>query len=86
MTTRRLVGVFACGVVFACAAIGSPSATDRQALRAVIAEAKRLHAAGVPVDEVTQARFGDLDGWTLRSSQAPIAIRRVYLESEGKLK
>ena len=44
--------------------------TFRQALRTVIAEGKRLHAAGIAVDEaVTQARFGDLEGWTLRSGQ-----------------
>jgi hypothetical protein len=53
----------------------------------VIGEAKRLRDAGVPVDAaVEQARFGDLEGWSLRSSQAPIAIRRVYLELEGGLR
>lgn len=58
----------------------------RQALVQVIAEARRLHAAGVPVDAaITQARFGDLESWTLRSSQAAIAIRRVYLELNGQL-
>lgn len=61
--------------------------TYRRALQQVIAEARRLHAAGVPVeDAVAQARFGDLESWTLRSSQASIAIRRVYLELDGKLK
>jgi glyoxylase-like metal-dependent hydrolase (beta-lactamase superfamily II) len=61
--------------------------TYRQALRQVIAEARRLHAAGVPVETaVTQAKFGDLDTWTLRAGQGAIAIRRVYLEIEGKLK
>jgi hypothetical protein len=40
----------------------------------------------VPVDEaVKQATFGDLDTWTIRSSQAATAIRRVYLELDGKL-
>ena len=59
----------------------------RKALLQVIAEAKRLHSAGVPVeDAITQARFGDLETWTIKSSQAPIAIRRVYLELDGKLK
>lgn len=61
--------------------------TARRALIQVIAEAKRLHAAAVPVDEaVKQARFGDLETWTIRSSQAATAIRRVYLELDGKLK
>ena len=61
--------------------------TFRKALIQVIEEGKRLHKAGVPVEEaVTQARFGDLETWTIKSSQAPIAIRRVYLELDGKLK
>jgi glyoxylase-like metal-dependent hydrolase (beta-lactamase superfamily II) len=61
--------------------------TYKQALGKVIAEAKRLHAAGVAADAaVTQAKFGDLEGWTLRASQGATAIRRVYLELDGKLK
>ena len=56
------------------------------ALTQVIAEGKRLKAAGLDVEAaVAQAKFGDLEGWTLRSSQGAIAIRRVYLELEGKL-
>ncbi len=59
----------------------------RKALLQVIAEAKRLHAAGISVEEaVKQAKFGDLDAWTIRSSQAATAIRRVYLELDGKLR
>jgi glyoxylase-like metal-dependent hydrolase (beta-lactamase superfamily II) len=58
----------------------------RRALETVIAEATRLHAAGVGVEEaVEQASFGDLEDWRLRSSQGPIAVRRVYLELEGGL-
>ncbi len=61
--------------------------TARQALVQVIAEGRRLHMAGVPVaDAMTQAQFGDLETWTLRSSQGPTAIRRVYLELDGGLK
>ena len=61
-------------------------ATFRRALVQVIAEGKRLHAAGVDVDAASkQAAFGDLDEWTLRQSQGAIAIRRVYLELDGKL-
>lgn len=59
----------------------------RQALRTVITEAKRLHDAGVPVeDAVKQARFGDLESWTLYASQGATAVRRVYLELDGKLR
>lgn len=60
--------------------------TYRRAVQQVIAECRRLHAAGVAVDEAAgQANFGDLESWTLRASQGSIAIRRVYLEIEGKL-
>jgi cyclase len=61
--------------------------TARKALVQVIAEAKRLHAGGVPVeDALKQARFGDLETWTLRASQGATAIRRIYLELDGKLR
>jgi glyoxylase-like metal-dependent hydrolase (beta-lactamase superfamily II) len=60
--------------------------TYRRALVQVIEEARRLHAAGLGVDEtVEQARFGELEGWTLRSSQSATAIRRVYMELNGEL-
>ena len=53
----------------------------------MITEAKRLHTAGVPVDEaVQQARFGEYSSWTLASSQAPIAIRKIYEELDGTLR
>jgi glyoxylase-like metal-dependent hydrolase (beta-lactamase superfamily II) len=59
----------------------------RDALEAVIAEAKRLHAAGVPVEEaVKQANWGEYASWTIASQQGPIAVRKVYEELEGKLK
>lgn len=61
--------------------------TYRKALLQVIAEGKRLHSAGVDVEAaVTQAKFADLETWTIRSSQGATAIRRVYLELDGKLK
>ena len=57
------------------------------ALQSVIAEATRLHKAGVPVeDAIKQANFGEYAQWTLASSQAPIAIRKVYEELDGRLK
>lgn len=60
--------------------------TYRKALVQVIAEAKRLHAAKVDVEAATtQANFGDLEAWTLRKGQGAVAIRRVYLELDGKL-
>jgi glyoxylase-like metal-dependent hydrolase (beta-lactamase superfamily II) len=57
------------------------------ALRSVIAEATRLHHAGVPVDEaVKKANWGEYATWTLAASQGAIAVRRVYDELDGKLK
>jgi glyoxylase-like metal-dependent hydrolase (beta-lactamase superfamily II) len=61
--------------------------TFRQAILQVIAEAKRLHAAGLDANAAAaQAKFGDLETWSLRQSQAATAINRVYLELDGKLK
>ncbi len=60
--------------------------TYRRAMEQVIAEAKRLHDAGVSVeDAVERARFGDLENWSLRASQGARAIQRVYLELNGEL-
>jgi cyclase len=59
----------------------------QRALDAVIAEATRLHRAGVPAEEaVKQANWGEYASWTLASSQGPIAIRKVYEELNGQLK
>lgn len=59
----------------------------RDALRAVIAEATRLHRSGTPADTAAaQANWGPYADWFLRDQQAPIAVRRVYDELEGKLK
>ncbi|MCA9738110.1 MAG: MBL fold metallo-hydrolase [Gemmatimonadota bacterium] len=60
--------------------------TYKQAVQSVIAEARRHHDAGVSVDQAAeQATFGDLESWSLRSSQGATAIRRVYLELDGEL-
>ncbi len=60
--------------------------TYRSAMEQVIAEAKRLHSQGVPAEEAGElAQFGDLEDWTLRSSQGSRAIQRVYLELNGAL-
>jgi cyclase len=61
--------------------------TYHKAMQAVIAEATRLHTAGVPADAaIKQANFGEYGSWTLAASQEPIAIRRVYAELDGQLK
>ncbi|MEE2649361.1 MAG: MBL fold metallo-hydrolase [Acidobacteriota bacterium] len=60
--------------------------TYRQALVQVIEEAKRLHALGLNAEEaIEQAQFGDLETWSLRSSQGSRAIQRVFLELNGEL-
>jgi cyclase len=58
-----------------------------RAVDAVIAEAARLHKAGVSVDDaIKQANWGQYGSWTLASSQGPIAIRKVYEELNGQLR
>jgi glyoxylase-like metal-dependent hydrolase (beta-lactamase superfamily II) len=58
-----------------------------KAVEAVIAEATRLHRAGLAVDDaIKQANFGTYSSWTLAKSQGPIAIRKVYEELDGRLK
>jgi len=75
------------GFVDSAALLREELETYRQAMMQVIAEAKRLHAVGVSVeDAVTQARFGALEGWSLRASQGATAIRRVYAELNGELR
>ena len=60
--------------------------TFRTAIERVVTEARRLHGQGLDVDTAAaRAAFGPLDDWTLRSSQGPIAVRRVWLELDGGL-
>ena len=58
----------------------------RQAVQQVIDEGRRLHEQGLPLEQAQeQARFGDLETWSLRSSQGSVAIRQVYAELDGEL-
>jgi glyoxylase-like metal-dependent hydrolase (beta-lactamase superfamily II) len=63
----------------------------RLALASVIDEAQRLHKAGHKCESAancpaaTHANWGPYADWALSSSQAPLAIWRVYQELEGKL-
>ena len=58
----------------------------KRALQQVIDEGKRLHDAGVPLEQAQEeARFGDLEAWSLRSSQGSVAIRQTYAELNGEL-
>lgn len=57
-----------------------------KALTYVVAEAKRLHQMGLPVDAaIKQANWGEYETWTSRDRNASIAIQRVYDELDGKL-
>ena len=59
----------------------------QQAMRYVINEVKRLHKLGLSAEDAAkQANWGPYKDWYLMESQAPIAIRKIYEEIEGKLK
>ena len=59
----------------------------QKAVSAVIVEVNRLHKLGLSADDaVKQANWGPYADWFLRDQQAPIAVRKVYEEIEGKLK
>ena len=59
----------------------------QKAVKAVIAEVTRLHKLGLSADDaVKQANWGPYADWYIRDSQAPLAVRKVYEELEGKLK
>jgi glyoxylase-like metal-dependent hydrolase (beta-lactamase superfamily II) len=58
----------------------------RQALVAVTAEAKRLHGLKLsPEDALKAANWGPYKDWFLAEGQAPVAIRRVFDQLEGRL-
>jgi glyoxylase-like metal-dependent hydrolase (beta-lactamase superfamily II) len=58
----------------------------REALLYVNSEVKRLHDLGLSASDAgSQANWGRYADWFLREQQAPIAIRKVYEEIEGKL-
>jgi cyclase len=61
--------------------------TFREALVAVIAEVKRLKAAGLTVDQaIAQVNWGPYATWFLAEQQSPIAIRRLWTELDGASK
>jgi len=58
----------------------------RQALAVVTAEAKRLHGLKLsPEDALKAANWGPYKNWFLAEGQAPIAIRRVFDQLEGRI-
>jgi cyclase len=62
-------------------------ANYRLAIERVMAEGKRLHDSGVPVDRaVAAANFGPFSDWTRVGDNAANALKRVYMELDGELK
>jgi glyoxylase-like metal-dependent hydrolase (beta-lactamase superfamily II) len=58
-----------------------------KSLEHIIAEATRLHKAGVTVEAATkQANWGPYGAWTATDRNATVAIQRVYDALDGKLK
>lgn len=61
--------------------------TFRTSLVAVMAEVKRLKAAGLTVEQaITQVNWGPYAQWFLAEQQSPIAIRRLWTELDGAAK
>jgi glyoxylase-like metal-dependent hydrolase (beta-lactamase superfamily II) len=59
----------------------------RKALELVIATVKKLHDAGVPVeDAIKKVEWGPYRDWRISRQQGPIAVRKIYEELAGKLK
>jgi glyoxylase-like metal-dependent hydrolase (beta-lactamase superfamily II) len=64
---------------------------SKKATEYVIAESKRLHAAGLKCESakdcpaVEQANWGPYKQWPASGSQGPVAVAKVYQEIEGKL-
>ena len=62
-------------------------AAFRGAVAAVIAEVRRLHARGLPAEDAERAaQWGEYGSWFLAAQQAPIAVRRIYDEIEGRIR
>jgi len=59
----------------------------KEAVQAVIAEVTRLRKLGLSADDaIKQANWGAYKDWFIADQQAPIAVRKVYEELDGKLK
>lgn len=58
----------------------------RDAVGRVVREATRFHGDGLSAEEAAEAAtFGAIEEWSLRDSQKPRAIQRVYMELNGEL-
>lgn len=67
-------------------AMKSSLAEFEKALRYIVAEATRLHKAGITVDAATtEANWGPYAAWMASDRNARVAIQRVYDELDGRL-
>ena len=58
----------------------------RDAVQQVVEEATRLHGEGLSAEAAAEVvMFGHIEEWSLRDSQKPRAIQRVYMELNGEL-
>lgn len=58
----------------------------RDAVRDVHAIVAKLHARGLTADQaIANADWGTYGSWFLAEQQGPIAVRRIYLELDGRL-
>lgn len=75
------------GFVDGAAVLKEEERNYRLALERVIAEGKRLHDAGLPIEQaLAKADFGPYAEWTRRQNNAASALQRVYMELDGQLK
>lgn len=59
----------------------------RKCMEYVVAEGKRLHDSGVPVEEAAyKSDLGEYAYWTRTGQNTHDAFKRIYLELDGKLK
>jgi glyoxylase-like metal-dependent hydrolase (beta-lactamase superfamily II) len=57
----------------------------RRALENVVSEAKRLHAAGVPLETAYRnVNLGEFQYWYRAANNMPDCVRKVYAEEEGR--
>lgn len=72
------------GVMESPAVLEAGLVSFRDAVQQVVDEAARFHGDGVSAEEAAEAAtFGAIEEWSLRDSQKPRAIQRVYLELNG---
>ncbi len=58
----------------------------RRALENLVAEGRRLHGAGVPLETAFRTiNLGEFQYWYRAANNMPDALRQVYLELDGKL-